>query len=314
MAPRLPFCCAVMACLWWVFLRALGAGPAVLRWQAVLVAGDDAEPVFDNAVDSLAQGLGTSGVPVSDIHRLSASRTPRDSGIERASAGRVVQRIVSLRPPPGAGCLVFITSHGQQGRGIWLAYSGDYRHPASLAQALSIGCAAVPTVVILSSCYSGAFTAGPMRAPNRVVLSAARADRPSFGCQADRTYTVFDECLLGALPRASTWRAVYAASLGCVRTREKELGVLPSEPQPAAGPPPDRGGLRPASHFSGYLTKPAKPRESAPWRAWGVLDRIAVVFILRRVGRDVAVPPGAADAVRRAVLPRCEAGREIGRG
>ena len=64
---------------------------------------------------------------------------------------------------------------------------------------------------------------------------AEEADRPSFGCQADRTYTVFDECLLAALPRAPTWRAVHAVSRGCVRAREKRLGVLPSEPQASFG-------------------------------------------------------------------------------
>src|SRR5216683_2225421 len=114
--PRLALCCAVIASLWLGSWQALGAEPAASRWQAVLVAGDDAQPVFDNAVDSLAQWLGTAGVPISDIHRLGASRAPRDPGIEPASAARIVQRIASLQPQPGAGCLIFITSHGQQGR------------------------------------------------------------------------------------------------------------------------------------------------------------------------------------------------------
>ena len=233
--PRFTLCCTVIVALWLSLGPALGAGAGASPWQAVVVAGDNAQPVFDNAVDALANWLGAGGVPNSDIHRLSASPAAHNPPVEPASAERILQRIASLRPPPGGGCLVFITSHGQQGRGVWLAYSGEYLQPAGLAQALSIGCAAVPTVVILSSCYSGAFTAGPMRAPNRVVLSAARADRPSFGCQADRTYTVFDECLLGALPRAATWRAVYAASRGCVRAREKQLAVLPSQPQASIG-------------------------------------------------------------------------------
>jgi len=235
MPPRLALCCTVIASLWLGSWQALGAGPAAPRWQAVLVAGDDAQPVFDNAVDALARWLGTGGTAISEVHRLSASRTSRDPGAEPASAERIVQRIASLRPPPGTGCLVFITSHGQHEQGIWLAYSGEYLQPERLAQALSIGCAAVPTVVIVSGCYSGAFTGGAMRAPNRIILSAARADRPSFGCQADRTYTVFDECLLAVLPRAPTWRAVYAGSLSCVGSREKRLGALPSQPQAAFG-------------------------------------------------------------------------------
>jgi hypothetical protein len=239
MPPRRAFCCtvivAVCAILWLGCGQALGAGAAVSRWQAVLVAGDDAEPVFDNAVDAVAHWLAERGVPTADIHRLSARRAPRDATVEPASAGRILQRIASLRAQPDAGCLVFITSHGRQEEGIWLADSGEYLRPAALAQALSAGCPAVPTVVILSSCFSGAFTGGAMRAENRIILSAARADRPSFGCQAERTYTVFDECLLAALPRAPTWRAVYAASLGCVRAREKRLGVLPSQPQASFG-------------------------------------------------------------------------------
>lgn len=213
---------------------AAGAGPDAARWQAVLVAGDNAQPVFDNAVDALTRWLADHGVPSADIHRLSASQTPRDPAVEPASAKRILERIASLRPAPGGRCLVFITSHGQRGEGIWLARSEEHLRPARLAQALSAGCSQVPSVVIVSSCYSGAFV-GAMRAANRIILSAARADRPSFGCQADRTYTVFDECLLAALPRAATWRAVSKASLGCVQRRERRLGVLPSQPQAAFG-------------------------------------------------------------------------------
>jgi hypothetical protein len=201
----------------------------------VLVAGDNAQPVFDNAVNALAHWLAGQGVAIADIHRLSASPGPTDPTVEPASAPRILQRIASLRVRPGEGCLVFITSHGNRGEGIWLGYGGEHLTPASLASALSAGCGAAPTVVIVSSCYSGTFAAGPMRAENRIILSAARADRPSFGCQADRTYTVFDECLLSALPRSPNWRAVYAASLRCVQTREKQLSVLASQPQASFG-------------------------------------------------------------------------------
>jgi hypothetical protein len=240
MLPRLTFCVWMIAILWLVGLwlagwQALHAEPAAPGWQAVLVAGDNAEPVFDNAVGALAHLLRDRGVPMADIHRLSAAQAPRDPAVEPASAENILQQIASLRPQPGERCLIFITSHGQRGEGIWLASSGDYLRPDSLARALSAGCAAVPSVVILSSCYSGAFTRGAMRAPNRIILTAARADRPSFGCQADRTYTVFDECLLAALPRAPTWRAVYAANLGCVQARERRLNVLPSQPQGSFG-------------------------------------------------------------------------------
>ena len=206
------------------------AAPAeAAGWQAVLVAGDNAEPVFDNAVAAVGRWLFARGVAAGDIHRLSANAPPGDPGVEPATARNILDRIASLRPGRGQQCLVFITSHGRQNEGIWLAYSGEFLEPGALARALSAGCGEVPTVAILSSCYSGSFTA--MRAPNRVIITAARADRPSFGCQADRTYTVFDECLLAALPRSATWRAAYHAEAGCVRRRERQLQVLPSQPQ-----------------------------------------------------------------------------------
>lgn len=234
MPPRLAQCVCLITALW------LGCGQAHSAlagspWQAVLVAGDNAQPVFDNAVNAMAHWLAERGMPGSDIHRLTADPAPVAPGVEPASAEQVLQQIASLRLRPGVGCLVYITSHGQQGEGIWLAYSGEFLRPAGLAQALSIGCSAVPTVVILSSCYSGAFTVGAMRAENRIIITAARADRPSFGCQADRTYTVFDECLLAALPRAPTWRAVYAGSFDCVRAHERQLQMPPSQPQASFG-------------------------------------------------------------------------------
>ena len=223
--PRLFVCLCALA-----LLAAAWVAPAqAAGWQAVLVAGDNAEPVFDNAVEAVNRWLLGIGVAASDIFRLSASSRPFHTASEPASARLILGRVAALRPGRGDGCFVFITSHGQRNQGIWLAASGEFLEPAALARALSAGCRNVPTVVIVSACYSGAFTA--MRASNRIIMTAARPDRPSFGCQADRTYTVFDECLLGILPQATTWREVYNANHACVQRREHELGVLQSQPQ-----------------------------------------------------------------------------------
>jgi hypothetical protein len=203
--------------------------PPVKGWQAVLVAGDDAEPVFDNAVGAIDRWLIDHGVAQRAIDRLSAK--PAGPQIAPATLPRVLAAIAALRPRPGAGCFVFVTSHGNEGDGLFLADGQNFLYPASLARALSIGCSRAPTVVIASGCYSGAFARGAMRAPNRVILTAARADRPSFGCQVGRTYTVFDQCLIAALPHAADWRIVFGRERGCVRRNEHRLHVLPSRPQ-----------------------------------------------------------------------------------
>src|SRR5207248_331946 len=127
--------------------------------------------------------------------------------------------------------MLLLASLGGLGSGLWLARSNRALTPDELARALSRGCAAVPTVVIVSACYSGSFATGKMASSNRIVLTAARQDRPSFGCQPHRTYNFFDECLLGVLPQAPTWHSVSDGADRCVRRMEHALGLQPSEPQ-----------------------------------------------------------------------------------
>lgn len=229
----------------WVFARApafilvltlvSGYGGSVAQsgggWQVVLAAGDDAEPVFDDATRALARRLAASGVPAANIHRLSASSAELRHGVEPATAENLLRQIADLPAQPGERCFVFMTSHGEHDAGLWLARSQRALHPEELAQALSRGCAMVPTVVIVSGCYTGGFAAGPMAEPNRIILTAARRDRPSFGCQVERTYTVFDQCLLGALPQSAKWQAVFSRTSRCVSRQEHARGELPSEPQ-----------------------------------------------------------------------------------
>ena len=230
----------VVRLLWAVLVFAVLIGQAVAnpttanpaaRWQAVLAAGDDAQPVFDNATRALSQRLAAAGVPAANIHRLSASAAEIGPAVEPALIGVLLQRIAGLPPRPGERCLIFLTSHGERGAGLWLARSNSELSPDELARALSRGCAAVPTVVVVSACYSGSFVLGDMAKPNRIILTAARGDRPSFGCQAHRVYNFFDECLLGALPKSATWRVAANQSRECVRRMERALGEQPSEPQ-----------------------------------------------------------------------------------
>jgi hypothetical protein len=221
----------LLGALGWLGAPPAGAAGVSGTWQVVLAAGDDAEPVFDNATHEMSRRLTAAGIPPGNIHRLSASAPELATGVEPATAEVLLRRIAELPARPGDQCLIFLTSHGERGGGVWLARSNRALTPDEVARALSRGCSAVPTVVIVSACYSGSFAGGKMARPNRVILTAARGDRPSFGCQAHRTYNFFDECLLGALPQAATWRSVSDGADRCVRGMEHVLGVQPSEPQ-----------------------------------------------------------------------------------
>jgi hypothetical protein len=201
------------------------------HFEALLAAGDLEEPVFDNAVRALERRLVSAQPPVARIDLLSADDEFTGSRAETATYGNLTHRIAALHTKAGDGCFVFLTSHGQEGHGLWLARSQRALTPDALDQALTAGCGTVPTIAVVSGCYTGSFAQGVMTRPNRIILTAARADRPSFGCSADLTYTFFDECFLGALDGAATWRVIFDRTRRCVARKEHQLGARPSHPQ-----------------------------------------------------------------------------------
>jgi hypothetical protein len=197
---------------------------------AVLAAGDASIPAFDHAIDYLHDLLVARNVEDDHAALLSAQhQRPPDE--ELSAQPTLEARLQATRPVPGGSCLVFLTSHGGPEHGVYLAASGSNLMPAELDHDLQIGCGEAPTVVIVSACYSGQFVAPPMTRPNRIILSAARPDRTSFGCGAGFSYTYFDECLIGALPDAVDWHEVYDRASGCVSQREGQIEAEPSEPQ-----------------------------------------------------------------------------------
>jgi Peptidase C13 family len=206
---------------------------APLTMRAVLVAGDGGLRVFDNGVAGIAAWLrDTGGVEPDQVTRLSASAAViARQQAEPASWHHVMQAIEALKPAPGQACLVFITSHGIKREGVALSYDDSVLSPAALDRALAAGCGDAPTVAIVSACYSGSFAQLPMARANRIVLTAARADRPSFGCGAGEAYTFFDQCLLRGLDHGSRWREVFAATRSCVEQRESREDEVPSMPQ-----------------------------------------------------------------------------------
>ena len=203
--------------------------PQPTTWKAVLIAGDNAEPAFDNAVDAMDRKLVGYGLRPEDIVVLKSSA----DGAQAASRENVIDAFAALAPGESGGCFVFITSHGQNERGLIVKAARSFLTPADLNGFLSQGCADHPTVVIASGCFSGIFAnGGAMPAPNRAILTAARNDRTSFGCNASRQFTIFDECVLDGIGRAVPWRAVMDKTRACVARNEAEANFQPpSEPQ-----------------------------------------------------------------------------------
>jgi len=196
-----------------------GAIPAN-RWHALLVAGDNSSPAFANGIDTLRDRLAALGVR--DIRTLSAG-----DRAQLASSANVRSALASLG---GEACLVFVTSHGEE-RGFFLRPDRRVFGPGLLDQALTQGCGAAPTVVVVSACHSGTFINDQTRRPNRIIMTAAAIDRTSFGCGADDDYTYYDQCFLQTLDGVATWRDLAVGTRSCVQTLERRLGA-PEESRP----------------------------------------------------------------------------------
>jgi len=202
--------------------------PVVPHYRAVLAAGDDSIPNFDNAALAVANRLSRTGsdttILTSDARLASKSRWYAQAS--------VIEGVLSDTKPDEA-CLVFVTSHGNE-YGLAMDLDDaeqDYLTPKRLAQILDKDCARRPTVAILSGCHTGTFLTPAMEADNRIILTAARKDRTSFGCSADYAFTYFDECFLEAMGDAGTWAAIFDRTKGCISKKEKAQDIEPSLPQ-----------------------------------------------------------------------------------
>jgi Peptidase C13 family len=207
-------------------------------WGAIVVAGDyhahdgsEAE-VFDNARRDVSARLQAMGFKKENVLQFSV-RPERYVPLPLHSDTQTIANALwDLSNRTSAGCLVYMTSHGSPG-GIEI---GDTMFaPKAVANMVSNACGERPTVVIVSSCFSGVFVPA-LAAPNRLILTAARPDRASFGCGQALQYTFFDECVLKSFPASHDFPGLAALTQGCVAAREKKENMAPaSEPQLSVG-------------------------------------------------------------------------------
>ncbi len=95
-------------------------------------------------------------------------------------------------------------------------------------------------VIVISACYSGAFIAA-LRDDNTIILTAAAADRTSFGCSDDRDLTYFGEAFYrDAFPRSTSLQETFSRATTDIASREDREGIRASKPQAFFGPAMDK--------------------------------------------------------------------------
>lgn len=241
---------------------AAAAGSVFSDWAAVVVAGDwkgsggGPTEAFDNARRDVARALQDVGFEAENVRQFSVRpERYRAAGLGKSDLQTISEALADLTRKTSGGCLVYFTSHGVP-QGVLVG--ARVTRPGAVAAVLDRTCGARPTVVVISACYSGAFVR-PLARPNRMVLTAARSDRTSFGCGETDRYPYFDDCFLQAIRDAPDFAALAGAVRACVRAREVKEGVgPPSEPQTWIG-----AGLRPLLPLYGFAGR-ARGRTDAP--------------------------------------------------
>jgi hypothetical protein len=129
--------------------------------------------------------------------------------------------------------LLSISSHGAPGPAIAVSNSQlplNDLTDEGLAEALSDS-AIKWRVIIISACYAGGFI-DSLKNPQTIIISAAAADRTSFGCSNDRDLTYFGEAFYrDALPEARSLRDAFEKAKSAIALRERREHVDPSKPQ-----------------------------------------------------------------------------------
>jgi hypothetical protein len=86
-------------------------------------------------------------------------------------------------------------------------------------------------VIVISACYAGGFI-DALKDPRTIIITAAAADRTSFGCSNDSDLTYFGEAFYrDALPDARTLREAFDKAKAAIAVRERRERVDASRPQ-----------------------------------------------------------------------------------
>lgn len=207
-------------------------------WAAVVTAADwrasNGEPTaaFENARRDVSAALLSAGFRPENLRTFGVSS--KDPAVAETTHRNFAAGLAEMAGRAPGGCLLYFTSHGAP-NGMVFGRDDSLLPPRNLARLLDGTCGKRPTVVLISACFSGVYVP-TLATPDRLIVTAARRDRTSFGCGQDDTYPFFDGCVLESFPLASDFLALGRAVQACVARRETEMKLSPpSEPQISAG-------------------------------------------------------------------------------
>lgn len=144
-----------------------------------------------------------------------------------------LQTLAAQMNPEQDILFLYITSHGSRDKQISLQQEGIRLADLS-SQQLKQLLAEQPfqwKVIILSACYSGGFIED-LQDEQTLIMTAAAADRTSFGCSDENDFTYFGRALFKeALPVTDSFVAAFDQAKQLIQQWESDEDLTPSNPQ-----------------------------------------------------------------------------------
>ena len=163
-------------------------------------------------------------------NRATLAQTPIAS---LTSVRRALAAIGSRMNPQEDMLVLYVTSHGSDKHrlsvDLW-PLQLETIDPQALKLALD-DAGIRWRVIILSACYSGGYV-DPLKDERTLIITAASAQRQSFGCGAESDFTYLAKALFDEeLRKTYSFEAAFARAKESIAAREKAKGFAASEPQ-----------------------------------------------------------------------------------
>lgn len=214
--------------------------PGKVGLYALGFAGDAEENVFRNEVDFLPRLLSRRfDADGRTLELVNSPWTFRSVPLAtRTNLDKALAGIADRMDKANDILLLFITSHGSHDHRVLVEMGSmplDQLSPENVRDALDRA-HITWRVVVISACYSGGFIPA-LREPHTMVITAAREDRPSFGCGSDSQLTWFGKAFLTqALNHTTDFHAAFLEAQKSIAQWEQRGHQRPSEPQFWEGP------------------------------------------------------------------------------
>ncbi|MFC3608627.1 C13 family peptidase [Stutzerimonas tarimensis] len=219
-------------------LAALPPSTSAAELYSLIVAGDGRQSVFLREADFVGQLLAERFAAHGQISLVNHRDHLKDRPMAtRESLSRAIQALAANSGEEDL-ILLYLTSHGSADHELILHQPGlslaDL--PAGELAWLLEPLAERNKIVIVSACYSGGFI--PVLAdPRTLVITAARADRTSFGCSETSDFTYFGRALFAeALQETRDLGEAFGRAREQVALREEADAFEASEPQMSEAP------------------------------------------------------------------------------